>query len=175
MEVGLPANFDRMTTYAPPGMNAGIGKHIIYVFNLLRLTLIWWYVTNAAYTMTTVCIKISLLLQYLRLFRDGYRRTTTKVLLVLVILWGSAFTFMAVFPCFPVSGFWDKTIIPPAKCYGFGYRSLEEVKNTLFGFAGSNMILDVAIILIPLTEYFRPDLRRKQYIAMTALFGLGAM
>ena len=137
--------------------------------------MIWYYVMNAAYTMTTACIKLSLLFQYLRLFREGYRRTTSIVLLVLVILWGGTFIFMAWFPCFPVSGFWNKQMIPPAKCYGFGYWTVKEVKETLLAFAGSNMTLDVAIFLLPLTEYFRPNLKRKQVLAMTSLFALCSM
>jgi hypothetical protein len=137
--------------------------------------MIWFYVANAAYIMTTVCVKLSLLCQYLRLFREGYRRPLVITLLTLVSLWGGAFTFMAWFPCFPVHGFWNKRMSPPARCYGFGYRTLDEAKNTLFAFSGSNMIFDVAIFLIPLTEYFKPGLRRKQILAMTGLFALGSV
>jgi hypothetical protein len=157
------------------GLNQGVGKHLIYILGILEPTMVWFYVANAAYTTTTVCIKLSLLLQYLRLFRDGYRRTMTLVLLGIVTLWGSGFAFIAWFPCFPVSGFWDKHMIPQAKCYGFGYRTIKEAKDTLFAFSGSNMILDLAVFLIPLTEYFRPGLKRKQVLAMTALFVLASM
>lgn len=137
--------------------------------------MIWFYIANAGYIMTAVLVKLSLLFQYLRLFRDGYRRTATLVLLTLVSFWGCAFAFMAWFPCFPVSGFWDKEMVPPAKCYGFGYRTIDEAKNTLFAFSGSNMILDVAIFLLPLTEFFKPGLNRKQVLAMTGLFAFGSM
>jgi hypothetical protein len=157
------------------GIHGGVGKHLIYILDILEPTMTWFYVANAAYTTTAVCIKLSLLFQYLRLFREGYRRTMTLVLLAVVILWGSAFTFMAWFPCFPVSGFWNKHMIPPAKCYGFGYRTIKEAKDTLFAFSGSNMFLDLAIFLVPLTVYFKPDLKRKQVLAMTALFVLGSM
>jgi hypothetical protein len=133
----------------------------------------WFYVANAAYTSTTVFIKLSLLCQYLRLFHKSYCRAITLTLLVVVILWGGAFSFMAWFPCFPVSGFWNKAMIPPAKCYAFGYRTTVEAKSTLFAFAGSNMFLDLIIFLVPLTEYFRPDLKRKQVLAMTGLFAVG--
>jgi hypothetical protein len=130
---------------------------------------------NGAYTTASVCIKLSLLFQYLRLFRDGYRRKVTFVLLALVMLWGGVFIFMAWFPCFPVSSFWNRTMMPPAKCYGFGYDTVKEAKTTLFAFAGSNTSLDVVILLVPLTEYFRPGLKRKQIYAMTGLFALGSM
>lgn len=150
-----------------------MGHHLISVFNVLQPTMMWLYITNAAYHTTTVCIKISLLLQYLRLFRQGIRRTICIVLLVLVVIWGLTFSFMAWVPCFPVSGFWDRT--KGAKCYGFGYRTVNEAKWSVLTFAATNMLFDAAIFLVPLSEYFRPDLRRKQVLAMTGLFTLGSM
>jgi hypothetical protein len=158
-----------------PGLQQGVGKHLIYILGILEPTMRWFYVANAAYTTTTVFIKLSLLFQYRRIFQEGYRRIMVLVLLVLVMIWGFGFAFIAWFPCFPVSGFWNKRMIPPANCYGFGYRTIKEAKDTLFAFSGSNMILDLAIFLVPLTEYFRSGLKRKQALAMTALFILGSM
>jgi hypothetical protein len=157
------------------GINEGLGKHLIYILNIFEPTMIWYYVTSAAYVTTSVSIKLSLLFQYLRLFRGDYRRTLVLVLLVIVALWGSVFTFMSWFPCFPVSAYWNRYLVPSGKCYGFGYRTVEEARDTLFAFSGSNMILDLAIFLVPLTEYFRPGLQRKQVLAMTGLFAFGFM
>ena len=153
----------------------GLGQHLIYIFATLEKTMIYIYVTNAAYHTTTTLIKVSLLLQYLRLFRDGARRTTSLILLGLVATWGLAFSFMAWVPCFPVSGFWNRTLNPPAKCYGYGYRTTTEIKSVLLVFASTNMLFDIAIFLVPLGEFFRSDLRRKQILAMTGLFSLGSM
>jgi hypothetical protein len=157
------------------GLDEGIGKHIIFHLDILQKTMIWFYIANSAYVTAAVCVKLSLLSQYLRIFRDGYRRRISLALMILVSVWGAVFIFMAWFPCFPVSGYWDKSMVPPAKCYGFGYRTLPEAKNTLFAFSGSNMIFDVAVFLVPLTEYFRPGLKRKQILAMTGLFAFGSM
>jgi hypothetical protein len=137
--------------------------------------MIYVYITNAAYVTTSVFVKLSLLCQYLRLFSGDYRHTVTRVLLIIVALWGGTFMFMSWFPCFPVAGFWTSTLLPKSKCYGFGYRNITETKNTLFAFSGSNMILDIAIFLLPLTEYFKPGLKRKQVLAMTGLFAFGFM
>ncbi|KNG51584.1 hypothetical protein TW65_91070 [Stemphylium lycopersici] len=155
------------------GTTLGMGHHLIYIFDILQPTMMWLYITNAAYHTTTVFIKISLLLQYLRLFVEGKRRTVSIILLALVIAWGLAFSFMAWVPCFPVSGFWDRN--NGATCYGFGYRTVNEAKDSVLAFAGTNMLFDIAIFLVPLTEYFRKDLRRKQLLAMTGLFTLGAI
>jgi hypothetical protein len=133
----------------------------------------WMYISNAAYHTTTALIKVSLLLQYLKLFRQGILRYATIILLVLVTLWGIGFSFLAWFPCLPVAGLWDRTL--NSTCYGFGDHALSEVRVVLFTFAGTNMFFDVVIFAIPLTEYFRPGLRRKQVLAMTGLFFLGSM
>jgi hypothetical protein len=154
-------------------INFGLGQHIVYVLPTYQSMVKWMYVSNAAYHTTTALIKISLLLQYLKLFRKGLLRHITIILLVLVTLWGLGFSFLAWFPCIPVSGMWDRT--RDSKCYGFGAAVLSEVRVVLFTFASTNMFLDVVIFAIPLTEYFRPGLRRKQILAMTGLFFLGSI
>lgn len=155
------------------GTRYGLGHHLIYTLNLFRPTMHWLYVSNATYHTCTCFIKISLLLQLLRLYREGPRRKICIILLGIVIIWGSAFMFMAWVPCFPVSGFWDRTMIPPAKCYGFGYGSAEGSRLAVLAFSITNMVFDLAIFTVPLSEYFRKDLGRKQVLAMTGLFSLG--
>jgi hypothetical protein len=160
-----------LTTHT--GTEYGMGQHLVYVLEILQSTMIWLYVTNAAYHTTTVFIKASLLLQYLRMFREGIRRKVCIVLFCLVATWGLLFSFAAWVPCFPISGFWDRT--NGAKCYGYGNRTVNETKYSILSFATTNMVFDIAIFLVPLTEYLRQDLRRKQILAMTGLFALGFM
>lgn len=150
-----------------------MGHHLIYVIPVLTPTMINIYINNASYHATTVCIKISLLLQYLRMFRNGVRRIVCKVVLGLVTVWSLVFLFMAWFPCFPVTAFWTRS--KGSTCYGYGYSSVSEAKASVLAFAGTNMMFDLVIFAIPLTEYFRNNLRRKEVIAMTGLFAFGAM
>ncbi|KAF2631046.1 hypothetical protein BU25DRAFT_333936 [Macroventuria anomochaeta] len=155
------------------GIKYGLGHHLVYIINTLPIMMKYLYVTNAAYHTTTALIKVSLLLQYLRLFRQGTLRWVCIILLATVAGWGLAFSFLAWFPCLPVSGFWHRTA--SSKCYGFGYRTMDEARMTLFIFAGTNMFFDAVIFMIPLTEYFRPGLRKKQVLAMTGLFAMGSL
>lgn len=106
---------------------------MVYSLNLVKDTMHWLYFTNATYHTTTALIKISLLLQYLRLFRDGLRRQVCYFLIGVVTLWGMAFMFMAWVPCFPISGFWNRQMVPTPKCYGFGYSSVEGAKAAALG------------------------------------------
>ena len=133
----------------------------------------WLYITNAGYQTTAFLIKVSLLCQYLRFFTEGIRRQLCIILLGILTLWGIAFSFMAWVPCFPVYGFWNRLSNPPPTCYGFGYRTISESKSFVLAFAATNMSFDIAIFLIPLSEYFRPGLRRKELLAMTGLFSMG--
>ncbi|KAH7398178.1 hypothetical protein BKA66DRAFT_407290 [Pyrenochaeta sp. MPI-SDFR-AT-0127] len=157
------------------GTRDGFGHHLIYVLPTLPQTMLWLYITSAAYHTTTALIKVSLLCQYLRIFREGLRRKVCFILLASIVLWGLAFSFMAWVPCFPVSGYWNRMQVPPPKCYGFGYRTIHEAKTIILAFAGTNMFFDIAVFAVPLTEYFRPGLMRKQILAMTGLFSLGSM
>lgn len=168
-----PSLMENVPNCCAKGTNYGMGHHIVQVLGVMKQTMMYLYLTNAAYHATTIFIKISLLLQYLRLFRDGTRRIICICILGILVVWGLVFLFMTWFPCFPVTGFWDKTI--GAKCYGFGYRTAEEAKISVLSFAGSNMMFDIIIFAIPLTEYLRKDLGRKQLFAMTGLFTFGAM
>ena len=153
------------------GIKYGLGRHLVYVIKDFRTLMKYLYVTNAAYHTTTSLVKISLLLQYLRLFRRGTLRYICMILLAAVSGWGLAFAFLSWFPCLPVSGFWNRTA--SSKCYGFGYRTLDEATITLYTFAGTNMFFDIVIFMLPLTEYFRPGLRKRQILAMTGLFAMG--
>ena len=157
------------------GVKHGLGQHLIFIFSTLPAAMRWFYVANAAYTSTTVCIKLSLLRQYQRFFRESYRRVVILIVLVIVIVCGIAFSFMAWFPCFPIRGFWDKTMSPSAECYTFGYRTTVKAKPTLLTFAVSKLFLGIVVFLIPPTEYFRFSLKRKQVLAMTSLFAVGLM
>lgn len=62
----------------------------------------WLYITNAAYHTTTAFIKVSLLFQYLRIFRNGIRRTICIMLFATICVWGMVYSFISWVPCFPV-------------------------------------------------------------------------
>jgi hypothetical protein len=159
-------------------IHTGMGQHLtalimdpVELVTLLK----WLYVQMASYYTTTSLIKVSLLCQYLRLFQRGALRRISYGLLVVVSLWGMVIAFMNWFPCFPPSGFWNRLQQPPPKCYGFGFGDLHGAYVSWVGFAASNMFFDLAIFLIPMAEYMKPGLGRKQVLAMTGLFTLGSM
>ena len=125
------------------------------------------------YLTATALIKISLLIQYLRIFKTGMMRYTCITLLVLVSLWGFIFSIMGWFPCNPVRGAWIREL--NAKCYGFGYKDTETFVMTYTFHASTNMAFDLAIFLIPLVLFGAPNLTTKNVLAMAGVFTFGAV
>ena len=151
-----------------------MGKHIVHVpLTHIEKVFTWMYIQNGSYHSTSFFIKISLLCQYLRLFRTGLLRTTCWIVMALVCMWGAAYCFLAWVPCIPVNGFWDRSV--DAKCYAFGFSSITGAMAAFTSFAATNVALDTIIFLIPISKYFKPGLGHKEYLALTTLFTLGAM
>lgn len=134
-----------------------------------------FYIENAIYICQTALIKISLLLQYLRIFKAGTMRWVCLSLLVIILLWGTAYGFLAWFPCFPVKGYWDRTI--NAKCYGYGFEfATRDHFVALFeSHTALNMTFDLAVFLTPMVLFKVPNLSKKSLIGMIGVFLFGAV
>jgi hypothetical protein len=74
------------------------------------------YLNNSSYFMCAGLVKISLLCQYLRMFKAGAVRNTCLVLMCATSFWTLFWSIQGFFPCFPVSGFWNRQQVPPPKC-----------------------------------------------------------
>ncbi|OTA54939.1 hypothetical protein K449DRAFT_469185 [Hypoxylon sp. EC38] len=146
----------------------GFGEHILTIglHNIIE------FQKAATYTISTALMKLCLLAQYLRIFDRGTRaRLICWIGLVICALWGAAFSFCALFPCFPVSGFWNWQW--PAHCYGFGSKVSSEIAGTFAAHTGSNVVLDAMVLLIVVPLYFRKDTAWKQRLGIGLLLLLG--
>jgi hypothetical protein len=133
-----------------------------------------FYVANATYAMSTAFVKLALLFQYLRLFKNDPRiRWLCIGLSVFTSLWGFAYSFMAWFPCFPIQGYWTWTL--QSHCYGYGSLNA----NTFFGTYSSasliNMLLDIIILIIPIPLYFRKDTQQRTKLGLLGLLFMGGL
>ncbi|PSN68649.1 hypothetical protein BS50DRAFT_619467 [Corynespora cassiicola Philippines] len=152
----------------------GLGQHFLYIgIEKVGSYLLYFYVENAIYISNTAVIKISLLFQYLRIFKAGAMRWICLSLLVLITLWGCAYGFIAWIPCFPVRGFWDRTINPT--CYGYGFRDAASFIATFESHTALNMTFDLAVFLTPMVLFTEPNLKKKNVLAMTGIFLFGAV
>jgi hypothetical protein len=125
--------------------------------------------------MSTAFVKVALLLQYLRVYQDDQRMRWLCIgVMIFTSLWGFAYSFMAWFPCFPVSGYWNWTR-SGAKCYGYGSLQKDAFYGTYFSSSLLNTFLDVVILLIPIPLYFRKDTLHRTKMGLLALLIMGGL
>ena len=133
-----------------------------------------FYIANATYIISTSLIKISLLLQYLRMYTDGPTRKVCVTLLVVTSTWGAVYGFMAWFPCFPVNAYWNWTITHHT-CYAFGSREQRPLVASYVSHAALNMLLDIAVLLAAVPACFKRVLTRREGLGIAGLFSLGTL
>ncbi|KAI1210635.1 uncharacterized protein F4807DRAFT_54150 [Annulohypoxylon truncatum] len=153
----------------------GFGDHILQIgFIKFAKFQQKFYVCLATYTISTTLMKLCLLSQYLRIYERGTRlRAVCWVGLCVSAVWGLGFSFCALFPCFPVRGFWEWET--PARCYGFGSKVSAEIAGTFAAHTGSNVALDVLVLGIVVPLYFRKDTAWKQRLGIGLLLLLGVL
>ncbi|KAF6835507.1 hypothetical protein CMUS01_05731 [Colletotrichum musicola] len=156
--------------------NYGLGHHFVEVPDSDRETFFQlFYISNASFSMSNAFVKLSVLLQYLRVFQDRMPRlrTTSLALIVVVALWGLAFSFMAWFPCFPPYQFYR--LGSEEHCYGYGSTNPLEVYTIVVASNGSNMALDFLILALPVPLLFSQDTMRPTRLGLIGLFFIGAL
>jgi hypothetical protein len=136
----------------------GMGQHIYLITSPkdIENILICHYLFGAAYVTATAFIKLSLLLQYLRVFEPGtwiYR--FTQFLIVFIGLWGFAFAFLSWFPCLPDPSAWWK--MTNTGCYATASPDTSIVIKSIESHGGMNMILDFIVLSVPLRILFEDD------------------
>lgn len=134
-----------------------------------------FYFSNASFSTSNALVKLSILLQYVRVFQDRMERLkiAARVLIAVVSIWGFAFSFMAWFPCFPVQQFYR--LGSESNCYGYGSTKPMEVYNIVVASNATNMALDFIILVLPIPLLFSDDTIRRTKLGLVALFILGAM
>ncbi|KJR88177.1 uncharacterized protein SPSK_07806 [Sporothrix schenckii 1099-18] len=126
-----------------------------------------FYIANASYVSSTAFMKLALLFQFLRVFKNDsidsktsdtagrtFLRRTCQVLIVIVAAWGATFSFLAWVPCLPVSTYWDGVTNQDPNhrgtCYGFG---ISTDRTAFIAHTAINMGLDICVLAIPVPLY----------------------
>lgn len=123
--------------------------------------------------MSNALVKLSLLAQYLRVFRFPAMRLTCKLFIALVLVWGAIYSFIAWFPCFPPSRFWD--FKRPSICYGYGSPDPMRVYQTTVSATASNMAFDIVTWALPIHLLADTATERTTKRALVCLLCLGIM
>jgi hypothetical protein len=148
-----------------------MGQHIYLLTpGDIRSYLICHWLIGLSYVASTALIKISLLFQYLRVFKQGtFTYRFSQFMLVFIALWGFAFTFMGWLPCLPKpSAFWDQT---GKGCYASFSTTPAIVIKTIEGHSGVNVAFDLIVVTIPFRLLFIDDapVNKKGLMALLAM------
>ena len=152
----------------------GLGQHFVEIGGpqSMERYLKGFYITNASYMVATTCIKLALLLQYLRLFERGtFLHRTAVILTAFASIWGTAYTLLALFPCSPISDYWS--LKPDAHCWAFASPNPKQFAATFETHAILNMLFDIVILILPIPLYFRAGTvgKTKRGLAGLAILG----
>ncbi|GES57908.1 integral membrane protein [Aspergillus terreus] len=120
-------------------------------------------VAEILYVFNLVWTKISILLMYYRIFRFAHFKKWAYIISTFVVLWVICITFLFVFICVPVQKLWYPLL--PGRC-------INQVATWIAN-AISTILTDLAILLLPIPQVWRLQLRLSEKLALTFAFGLG--
>lgn len=122
-----------------------------------------FYVSIWVYNLSLSCTKVSILLQYLRIFIQKRFRVACYTLLGVVVVYSLYTFFTAVFACTPIAFFWDPSL---------GGKCLNRFA-IWFANSGINIGTDILTAVLPLPMLKRLELPRRQRRALMIVFALG--
>jgi hypothetical protein len=143
---------------------AGMGIHADLV-QLDRIVLMakFLVVAEILYVFNLVWTKLSILLMYYRIFHFPYFKKMAYVIGAFCIAWVITITFLFIFICVPVEKLWTPDL--PGHC-------IDQV-STWISNACSTILTDVLILLLPIPQVWKLQLRRPEKIGVTFAFCLG--
>lgn len=109
--------------------------------------------------------KLSMLAMYLRLSPDRVFRRAVYVLLAITSLYTIAYILMIIFLCRPVSAQWDLAIT--GKCV--------DKSSLLMTLSIVNIVIDMAILLLPVGVIVPIQMPRMQKASLLVLFATGGL
>ncbi|OAL01627.1 hypothetical protein IQ06DRAFT_272352 [Phaeosphaeriaceae sp. SRC1lsM3a] len=147
--------------------NAGNGKHAMFVpfpvnVELVLKYLFWSIITyNLALTFT----KVSIILQYQRIFTTREMRIPLYIAMFICVAWGVTTFFTSIFSCVPVNAYWRVLEKATAKC----------IKDETLWFtnAGINIFTDLMVAILPVKALWGLQIPKRQKIALVGILTIG--
>ncbi|OJD13330.1 hypothetical protein AJ78_06208 [Emergomyces pasteurianus Ep9510] len=145
----------------------GYGRHAYDLTEQEKiLALKWFFAAQVLYKIVVTLAKMSILLLYVRTFYiERYFRRACTLLNIFIATHGTAFVLATIWQCEPVAGFWDKSIP--------GFRCVKTLPFWL-SFSVINITTDVIILVLPVQEILRLNLRLEEKLALSLVFTLAA-
>ncbi|KXT12450.1 hypothetical protein AC579_7374 [Pseudocercospora musae] len=118
------------------------------------------------YNLGLTSTKLSILLQYQRIFPQRNFRITNWTVMGIVISYALWRFFSAIFACVPVQAYWDISII---------HKTCLPRATVSFASAGLNIATDISITILPLPLLKKLELPKRQKRILMAVFCLGGV
>jgi hypothetical protein len=146
-------------------VHKGMGLHAGTDVTMENVIMIAKYlvVAEVLYVFNLVWTKLSILLMYYRIFRFQYFKIWAYIIGTFVILWVVCITFLFIFICVPVQKLWYPDL--PGRC-------INQV-STWIANAVSTIATDIAILVLPIPQVWKLQLRISEKIAVLIAFSLG--
>ena len=113
--------------------------------------------------MATVTLKLSILFLYIEVFASQQFRKAAYATIVFVTLFWVGFFISICVQCRPFRKNWDVTI--PGKCVNVSAETI--------GGAIINMVIDLALVILPTPVIWGLQMSMKKKVGVNALFSLG--
>ncbi|KAJ6279424.1 hypothetical protein J3E71DRAFT_222558 [Bipolaris maydis] len=144
----------------------GLGNHSLGLSNSeLDILLKSFWASVWVYNLTLTTIKVSIVVQYFRIFPVRCFRIACLIVLGLVVAYGAWAVSSSVLICTPIAFSWDKSI-PGGRCMN---QLTVWITN-----AALNITLDVVIFLMPLLVIRGLSISKSQKRGLGTMFILGA-
>ncbi|RSL99610.1 hypothetical protein CEP52_009656 [Fusarium oligoseptatum] len=143
----------------------GLSSHLTLDEKTKASWLILWC-SSVLYSFTIAFCKFSILCFYWRLFKYSSVRIPVQVLSGLTLAWFILRLFLVTLQCIPIRGLWDHSV-----------KHTCGVNETVFFFTTvlTHVLIDCAILALPIIEVGKMHLPKGQKIAIIALFMFGAL
>lgn len=127
------------------------------------------YALESFVTTSITSIKISILLMYRRIFPIAEFQRHALVVGVFCVIWYFICFFINIFQCRPVRAAWQLDLLmdEQATCLTYGHF--------IIGYEISNMLLDIAILMLPIRVLRTLQLSMTKKIVVGAIFILGGL
>lgn len=129
----------------------------------------WIWVSEIFMTIILTFVKASVVVWYWNIFAVNNSNIRIPMIAVggLCLAWGLAALLLVIFQCTPTYAAWDMVAAQTARCIAFG--------NLILGYEITNMLLDVAILVLPLRAVFKLKMNLSKKVTVAGIFCLGAL
>ncbi|KAF2737808.1 hypothetical protein EJ04DRAFT_590519 [Polyplosphaeria fusca] len=146
----------------------GAGKHIVFLEpDQMRNVLIYAFVAILTYCASLTFTKLSILLQYRRIFTYKEMRMTIYIIFGICVALGIESVLTGIFTCVPVDAFWNLEKQSTAICLD---RAALYYAN-----AGLGIATDVMVAVLPVKAVWSLRIPKRQKIALVILLTLGLL